>query len=119
MHDDVEFVAVDDEQTPAISRAMDGIFLQGNTAVVALEAAEKFVVVAHNIDDFGALAAFAEKLLDNVVVGLGPENASAKGPDIDEVAYEVEFLEFRIAEEIQKSAGVASPGSQVNVRYPA
>ena len=76
-------------------------------------------MVADDVDDLGAFPAFAQKLLDNIVVFLRPVDASTQSPDVDEVANKVEGVELNILEKFQKDAGLASARAKVNIRNPA
>ena len=75
-------------------------------------------MVADDVDDFRSLPAFAQEFLNDIVVFLRPVDAPAQGPDVDEVANEVERVELHILEKIQKDAGFASARAKVNIRNP-
>lgn len=76
-------------------------------------------MVADDVDDFSALPAFAQKLLNDIVVFLWPVDTTAQGPDINEIAHEVEGLKFGILEKIQEDARLASTSAKVNIGNPA
>jgi len=76
-------------------------------------------VVADDVDDFRSLPAFAQKFLDHIVVFLRPVDASAQGPDVDEVANKVEGVELHILQKIEEDASLASARAKVNIRNPA
>jgi hypothetical protein len=76
-------------------------------------------VIADDVDDFGALPAFAQKLLNDIVVFLRPVDTTAQGPDINEITDKVEGLKFGILEKIQEDARLASAGAKVNIGNPA
>jgi hypothetical protein len=57
--------------------------------VHALEFAQKFVVVAGDIDDARALARFAQYFLNNVIVLLRPVPGASKPPAVDNVANQI------------------------------
>ena len=51
-------------------------------------------------------------------MGLRPVNASAKLPYIDEVAHDVEFIEFVVTEELEQGIGLAPFSAEMNIGYP-
>src|SRR5438067_9802254 len=87
-------------------------------AVVAAKAGDEFIVVARDVDDARALARFAEKFLDDVVVLLRPINSAPHLPDIDKIPDDVERLELMVAEKLEEHAGVAAPGAEMHIRDP-
>lgn len=109
---------MDDEKSAPIGRAMDCILLQGNTSVIALETADKLVMISDDIDDFSALAPFAQELLNYVVMGLGPKNSTTKCPNINQIPYEIELLELGVPKKFKESGRITATSSKVNVRYP-
>ena len=115
----VEFMAVHNEQSAAIRCFVNGIFLERDARVMPVESGEEFIVVADDVDDFRSLPAFAQEFLNDIVVFLRPVDASAQGPDVDEVADKVERVELHILEKIQEDAGFASARAKVNIRNPA
>lgn len=84
-----------------------------------METGQKLVVVAGNINDFCSLAAFAEELLNDVVVLLRPVDAAPQRPDVNQIPDQVECVELRIAQELEQGGGLASPRAEVNVGNPA
>ena len=76
-------------------------------------------MVADDVDDFRSLPAFAQELLNDIVVFLRPVDATAQGPDVDEVPDKVKGVELHILEKIQEDAGFASARAKVNIRNPA
>src|SRR5947207_13005363 len=87
-------------------------------AVVAAKAGDEFIVVARDVDDARALARFAEKFLDDVVVLLRPINSAPHLPDVDEIPDEVERLELMVAQKLKERAGVAAPRAEMHVGDP-
>ena len=79
---------------------------------------EKLIVVSDDIDDLGAFAPFAQKLLKNIVVLLRPINCAPHRPDIDQIANDVERLKFSLAKKVQQLHRFAPSRSQVHVRDP-
>lgn len=101
LDDGIEFVTVNDQQAPAVRGGVDGVFLDGNRTVFAVETGEKFVVVSGDIDHARAFSSCAQEFLDDVVVGLGPVDAPPQGPDINEVADHVQRFKLVGAEEFE------------------
>jgi len=115
LDDGIEFVAVHDEKAASIRGEMDVVFLHGDGAVDAEEIGKELVVVAGDVDDLCAFAAFAEDLLDDVAVLLRPVDAAAEFPDVDEIADDVEGVEFVVPEELEEGACVASHGAEMHI----
>lgn len=76
-------------------------------------------MIADDVDDFGALPAFAQKLLNDIVVFLRPVDTTAQGPDINEIADKVKGVELHILKKIQEDARLASTSAKVNIGNPA
>ena len=119
LHDGVELMAVHDEQSAAVRCFMNSIFLERHARVVSVKGGEEFIVVADDVDDFRSLPAFAQKFLNDIVVFLRPVDASAQGPDVDEITDKVESVELHILEKFEEDAGFASARAKVNIRNPA
>ena len=116
-HHHVEDVAVDDQIAPAVGGDVHGRLAHLDAAEMrAVEFAQEFVVVARHIDDPGALAALAQKLLDHVVVGLRPEPAGFQPPPVDDVADEVDRVRLVMLEEFEQRLRLASLRAQMHVR---
>ena len=118
LHNGIEFVSVHDEQSAAVRRFVNGVFLKRHARIMPVEGGEEFVVIADDVDDFRSLSAFAQKFLNDVVVLLRPVNATAKGPNVDEVADKVEGVKLHILQKIEEDAGFASTRAEMNVRNP-
>ena len=74
------------------------------------------VVVADDVDDFGALPAFAQKLLNDIVVFLRPVEVLPQAPQIDHVTDEIQSVGVNIAKKIEQRGGVAAAVTEVNIR---
>jgi hypothetical protein len=72
-------------------------------------------VIAGNEYEFAALAHFAQKLLQNIVMGLRQLNAAPDAPEVDNVAHQVDLGRLVVAQEIEKSFGLARLGSEMDV----
>ena len=118
LHNGIEFVSVHDEQSAAVRRFVNGVFLKRHARIMPVEGGEEFVVIADDVDDFRSLPAFAQKFLNDVVVLLRPVNATAKGPNVDEVADKVEGVKLHILQKIEEDAGFAPTRAEMNVRNP-
>lgn len=115
----IELMAVHDEQSTAVRRFVDGIFLERHARVVSVKGGEEFIVVADDVNDFSSLPAFAQEFLNDIVVFLRPVDAPAQGPNVDEIADKVEGVELHILEKFEEDAGLASARAKVNIRNPA
>src|SRR5439155_11839029 len=76
LHDRIQFVAVNDEHAASVSEAMNGVLLNLDVAISAVEFPEQVVVISRDINDPCALARFTKNLLDDVIVLLGPVNSA-------------------------------------------
>lgn len=100
-----------DEKSASIRRGVNRIFLECHAGIVAMEARKELVMVARDVNDFGALPALTKEFLNHVVVILGPVNAAPKSPYIDQVSDKVELLKFCVSEEFEQRSGLAAPRS--------
>jgi hypothetical protein len=107
------FVAVDDQQTPPVRRFVDRPRLDRHCAEVAEETGDKLIVVSRDVDDFGALAARAQELLDHVIVALWPIDAASERPHVDKVSHDIERIEFILAKELQQPCSLAAAGARI------
>ncbi len=115
----VEFVTMHHQNPSPVGRGVHRVFLKRHAGVFPMEAGQKLVVVAGNINDFCSLAAFAEELLNDVVVLLRPVDAAPQRPDVNQIPDQVKSIELRIAQEFEQGGGLASPRAEVNVGNPA
>ena len=113
---DVELIAVDDEEPPAVRSLVD-------RGVHHLDAAERhaeigageLVVVAGQENHPCSLANLAQQFLDDVVMGLRPVPAAFERPAIDDVADEVDRLRIMILQKIDQKVGLAAPLAKVDI----
>ncbi len=77
--------------------------------------AQKLVVTTRQIDDAGALARLAQKLLHHVVVILRPIPAGLQLPAVDDVADQIDHLGIVAAQEVEKAISLAAARAEVNV----
>ena len=115
----VEFVAVDDENLAPVPRAVHGARHDFHIAEFAGKLGDEFIVVARNIDQACSFARFAQEFLHHVVVRLRPVTPAAQGPDVDQVADQIERFEFMIAEELDQRLGLGTTCAQMHVGNPA
>ena len=101
-HDDVEFVAMNDEVALTVGRGMDRLPLDLDPAEgQPEELAGEFVVVARNKDHPRAAPNLAQQFLDDVVMRLRPVPAGAEPPAVDDVADQVDRVGLDMAQHIQ------------------
>jgi len=79
---------------------------------------EKLIVIARDINDAGAFARLAQHLLNHVVVFLRPMKTAAQGPDVDQIAHDVERFELIFSEKREERSGVAPPCPEMDVGNP-
>src|SRR5438105_5978858 len=83
------------------------------------EIRNQFVVISGNIDDPGSFTRFAQNLLNDVVMFLRPVNAATERPDVDQIADDIEHVEFVFAQESQECAAVCGASAEMGIRDPA
>ncbi|MGY3290466.1 hypothetical protein ACVWWP_003533 [Bradyrhizobium sp. LM3.6] len=116
LHHEVEDVAVDDEIALAVHAGVDGVLDDVDAAEMrAVIVAQELVVIARDVDDLGALARLAQKLLDQVVMRLRPMPARFQRPAVDDVADEVDRVCIMEAQEVEQKVGLRTAGSEMNV----
>jgi hypothetical protein len=76
----------------------------------------RFVVVAGDVDNVGALAGLAHDLLHHVVMGLRPVPPALEAPAVDDVAHQEEMLALVSLQKIEQQFGLAAAGAKMNVR---
>jgi hypothetical protein len=118
LHHGIELVPVHHQQSAAVRSQMNGVFLNYHAAIVAPKPVKKLIMVPDNIDDLGAFAPFAQKLLKDIVVFLRPINRAPHRPDVDQITNDVERLKFGLAEKVQQLHRLAPSRPQVHVRNP-
>ncbi len=116
-HHNVELVAMDDQEPPAVGGLVDDMVHHFDPAELhAQEFAGEFVVIARNEHHAGALAHLAQQFLDDVVMGLRPIPARFEPPAVENVADEEEFVGLVVFEKIQQQFGLASACAKMNIR---
>jgi len=114
--DQVEIVAVHDQIFAAVGALVHRCFDNLNsTEMGAVIIAQKLVVVTWDIDQASSLPRLAEQLLHDVIVGLWPIPAGAKLPAVDDIADQINNVGIMIAQEVENTVGLASPGSKVQI----
>ena len=116
-HDDVEFVAMNDEVAFAVSRCMDRAALDLDPAEgQAEELTGELIVVAGNEHHPRAPADLAQQFLDDIVMRLRPVPAGAETPAVDDVADQIDRVGLDMAEHVQDEMGLAAARAQVQIR---
>jgi len=96
----VEFIAVQNGVAPPIRRDMDVLLHELDVAERGADIfPQDFVMVAGNEYHPGAMACPLEHLLDEGVLLPRPVDAPAHGPEIDDIADQVEMLGFEVTQE--------------------
>ena len=115
-HDDVEFVAVHDEEVAAVGSGVGDVASDLDAAEGEPdELARELVVIARHEHHARAAPHLAQQLLDHVVVSLRPIEARAHAPAVDDVADEIVGLGIVVAQEVEHQLRLAAACSQVNV----
>ena len=119
LHDAVEQVAMDHQQSQAERGAMYLLAANRDAAECEVEKMTGgFVVVAGDVDDLGALARLAQDLLHDVVVRLLPVPAAPQLPAVDDVADEVEVIRFGAPQKLEQAGSLAAGRPQMGIRDP-
>src|SRR5207237_10534922 len=87
-------MSVDNENATAISSPMNGMLLNSDVAIGAVNRADHLIVITRDVDDSCAFARFAQNFLDDVVVLLRPVTTAAHWPDVDLIGYYIEPFEI-------------------------
>ncbi|MCY1240141.1 hypothetical protein D9M72_529740 [compost metagenome] len=77
--------------------------------------AQELVVIAGDVDDAGALAGLAQKLLDDVVAVLRPVPAALQPPAVDDVADQHDRLRFVMPQEIEQEVRLGGLRPEMDV----
>ena len=109
---------VNDEQPAPVRRCVDGARFDLHRAVVAHKPGDVFIMVAGDVYHPRPLASGAQQLLDHVIVRLRPVDAPPHGPDVDQIAHNIERLKLVGAQKFQERIGGTAFGAQVNVGNP-
>ncbi len=115
-HHEIEDVTVNDQIAAAIETFVDRVFHDLDAAEVrAVVAAQKFIVIAGNVDQPRTLARLPQQFLHDVVVRLRPIPGRTKRPAVDNIADEIDCFCVVMAEEVEQPVGLAAARSQVDV----
>lgn len=115
-HDEVELVSVHDQVALPIGPGMDRLALDRDAAELrAAIFAHGLVVIAPDVNEFGALPNLAQKLLQNIVMGLRPVDPAPDPPEVYDVANEVDSRRLVRFQKVQEGLGLASLGANTNV----
>ncbi len=116
VHDTVEQIAVRDPQALAVCGHVDGIFGDNDLAQrEADELADEFIVVARDVDNPRPLTSFAQQLLHDVVVLLGPVPPLAQLPAIQNIADQIQRFGLVAAQKIEQIIGLAARRAEMNI----
>ncbi len=117
--DHVELVAVNDQKATSIGRDVLDFVDQLDVAQHQLGVtAQEFIVIAGDINDFGAALAHGQQAANHVGVCLWPVHAAAQFPAIDDVADQVHLVSLIALEKSGKVLGLAITCTQMNVGNP-
>ncbi len=81
-----------------------------------LKIAQELIVVAGNINDCRALAAFAQKFLHNIVVFLWPMPVASQTPAINDITNQIDRFSIMATQEVQQKFGLSRFGAKMHVR---
>jgi hypothetical protein len=113
----VEHVAVHDQIAAAVGTFVDRRFHHLDAAEMrAVIIAQELIVVAGQIDETGALAGLAQKLLYHVIMRLRPIPALAQLPTVDNVADQINRVRIMITQEVEKPFSLAAARAEMNIR---
>ncbi len=115
----VEFMSMHDQKPDTVGGFMDGMVHDLDGAVLTKESAHKLVMVAWDVDEPSSFPGLAQEFLKDVVMGLGPVDAAAQLPDVDQVAHDVKGVKFMVAEKCKEGVDLAAPCTQMDVGDPA
>src|SRR5215469_471307 len=119
LDDRIEHVAMDHQQAASVSRDVDCLVGDLDTAELQQRViAQPFVVIAGYVNDARTLTNFAQNLLDDIVVGLRPVPGFLQAPAIDDIADQINRVCIVTTQEIDKEAGFASASAEVQIRNP-
>ena len=110
-------VAMRDQQAAAVGGDVDGPAAHLHRRQrEAAEAADRAIVVAGDVDQFGAGTTQRVQGFDHAVVRVSPGRASLRQPpQVDDVADQVQLVALQSGEEIRQLRRVAMAGTQVHV----
>src|SRR5688572_4647795 len=115
-HDDIELVAVHDEQAASVGRLMEVAAADFDAAEMRTEiVAQELVMVSRQIDHPRAFSGLAENCLGHVVMGLRPVPISLQPPAVDDVADQVDRLGLMMGQEVLQELCLAAAGAEMHV----
>jgi hypothetical protein len=79
------------------------------------KAAQKLIVVSRNIDHTRTFPAFAQYLLNHIIMELRPVPRPLQPPAIGDIAHQVDRLCVIVLQKVQQQVSLTAPGTQVNV----
>src|SRR5205823_6795935 len=98
---------------------VNGATLDLNVSVRPAKVRYHLIVVSGNVKDARAFSRLAQNFLDDVVMSLRPVTAASHRPNVDQIANDVEVLEFVFPEEIEQNVGVRAASAEVHVGNPS
>ena len=75
-----------------------------------------FVVIAGQIDYFGAVRRSPQQPVQDLVVLVRPEPALSQAPAVDDVTDQVQILRVHVVQKIEEAIGLAPSSAEVYVR---
>ena len=112
----VELVAMGHQEASAVCGDVDRVPQHLHIAKpVPDEVTRGFIMIAGDINDLNALPGQPEDLLDHIIVRLRPVPSVPELPAVDDVAHQVQGVEFRGPDEVEQEFGLAAPGAEVDV----
>jgi len=109
---------VHDDIALAVGRFVNGLQLDLDAAkALPRILTQSVVVVAGNEYDARALAHLAEDLLQDIIVGLGPDRAAANTPEVDDVADKVDRIGVMLTQKIEQQLRITGRCAEMDVRY--
>lgn len=118
-HDCVVQVAMHHQKFPPVGHGVNGFVADVDTAEgESDELPRTFIVISGDIGDPCPLAGLAQNLLNDVVVGLSPIPPAFQLPTVDDVPNKEKTIALVMLEKVEKPFGLATGGSQMNIRYP-
>ena len=119
LHDAIKEVTVCDPEPFTIGQGVDSVFPNLDfSEVQANKLADTLIVISGYKNDTRALAALAQNLLYNVIVGLGPVPPLFQVPPIKYISDQVEGFRFMSPEKVQEITGLATSCAQVDIGDP-
>ena len=105
-----------DKKVPSVRCLVDGFMKDLNGAKLKVDIVPgKFVMIAGNENYSGALPCLSQKLLNDVIMFLGPIPALPKAPAVDNIPDEVKIVAFGASQKIEQEIRLASGCTQMNV----